>query len=131
MNAGGAAEIVLDKGYHSNDVLATLKRWGVRAYCSEPSRGRRNWKDKNEEGGLTEPTAHSGRAWKEPAPQRAERVERSFAHLCEIGGMRRTHLRRHANILKRLLIHVAAFNLGLVNGKISGCGTPRGMAKCV
>jgi hypothetical protein len=40
--------------------------------------------------------------------------------------MRRTHLRRHDNIIKRLLIHAGAFNLGLVIRKISGCGTPRG-----
>jgi hypothetical protein len=40
--------------------------------------------------------------------------------------MRGTHLRRHDNIIKRLLIHAGAFNLGLVMRKISGCGTPRG-----
>jgi len=45
--------------------------------------------------------------------------------------MRRTHLRCHRKILKRLLIHAAAFNLGLVMRKISGCGTPRGMAECL
>jgi hypothetical protein len=28
--------------------------------------------------------------------------------------MRRTHLRGHTNILKRVLMHAAAFNLGLV-----------------
>jgi hypothetical protein len=37
--------------------------------------------------------------------QRGERIERSFAHLYDTGGMRRTHLRGHTNILKRLLIH--------------------------
>ena len=45
----------------------------------------------------------------------------------ETGGMRRTHLRRHDNIIKRLLIHAGAFNLGLMMRKISGCGTPRGL----
>lgn len=44
----------------------------------------------------------------------------------ETGAMRRTHLRRHDNIIKRLLIHAGAFNLGLVMRKISGRGTPRG-----
>jgi len=43
---------------------------------------------------------------------RGERVERSFAHLYETGAMRRTRLRGHSNILKRLLIHAGAFNLG-------------------
>ena len=40
--------------------------------------------------------------------QRGERIERSFAHLYDTGGMRRTHLRGHTNILKRLLIHAGA-----------------------
>jgi len=59
--------------------------------------------------------------------QRGEKLERSFAHLYETGGMRRVHLRRHPNILKRLLVHVAAFNLGLVMRKLFGKGTPRGL----
>ena len=45
----------------------------------------------------------------------------------ETGAMRRTHLRGHPNISKRLLIHAAAFNLALVMRKITGSGTPRGM----
>jgi hypothetical protein len=59
--------------------------------------------------------------------QRGERVERSFAHLYETGALRRTHLRRHDNIIKRLMIHASAFNLGLVMRKLSTCGTPRGL----
>ncbi len=59
--------------------------------------------------------------------QRGEKLERSFAHLYETGGMRRVHLRRHPNILKRLLVHVAAFNLGLVMRRLLGRGTPRGL----
>ena len=58
-----------------------------------------------------------------------ERVERSFAHLYEPGRMRRTHLRGHENILKRLLIHGGAFNLSLVLRKERGAGTPRGLAE--
>ena len=57
-------------------------------------------------------------------------LERSFAHLYETGGMRRVHLRRHPNILKRLLVHVAAFNLGLVMRRLLGRGTPRGLQGC-
>ena len=41
-------------------------------------------------------------------------MERTFAHCYDTGGMRRTHLKKHDNILKRLLIHAAGFNLGLV-----------------
>ena len=59
--------------------------------------------------------------------QRGERIERSFAHLYDTGGMRRTHLRGHSNILKRLLIHAGGFNLGLVMRHLIGFGTPRGL----
>ena len=59
--------------------------------------------------------------------QRGERIERSFAHLYDTGGMRRTHLRGHTNILKRLLIHAGGFNLGLVMRHLIGSGTPRGV----
>ena len=41
--------------------------------------------------------------------------------------MRRTHLRGHTNILKRVLIHAGGFNLGLVMRQLIGLGTPRGL----
>jgi len=62
--------------------------------------------------------------------QRGERIERSFAHLYDTGGMSRTHLRGHTNILKRLLIHAGGFNLGLVTRHLIGSGTPRGLQDC-
>ena len=39
--------------------------------------------------------------------------------------MRRTHLRGHPNIRKRLLIQVAAFNLGLLMRRLYSVGKPR------
>jgi len=59
--------------------------------------------------------------------RRGETVERSFAHVYDTGGMRRTHLRGHTNILKRILIHVSGFNLGLIMRQMIGVGTPRGL----
>ncbi len=59
--------------------------------------------------------------------RRGELLERSFAHLYDTGRMRRTHLRGHRNILKRLLLHVAAFNLSLILRREAGAGTPRGL----
>jgi len=58
---------------------------------------------------------------------RGEKLERTFAHAYETGGMRRTHLRGHGNILKRLLVHAGGFNLGLVMRALIGVGTPRGL----
>lgn len=127
VNAAGPAEAVLDKGYHSNDVLLKLRQWHVRAYCSEPQRGRRQWKNKVEERKAVYQNRRRirGARGRSLLRQRGEKVERSFAHMYETGGLRRTHLRGHPNILKRLLIHAAAFNLGLVMRSVTGSGTPR------
>lgn len=129
LNPEGPAELVLDKGYHSNDVLMILKDVAVRSYCSEPDRGRRNWIGKEDEKSAVYQNRRriGGERGKRLLRQRGERVERSFAHMYETGGMRRTHLRHHDNIIKRLLIHAGAFNLGLVMRKLSGYGTPRGL----
>ena len=129
MNPEGPKEVVLDKGYHSNEMLVELADWQVRSYCSEPDRGRRCWEGKKEEQAAV--YANRRRIWGERGRrllrQRGEKVERSFAHCYETGGMRRVHLRHHPDILKRLLVHVAAFNLGLVMRQILGRGTPRGL----
>jgi transposase len=59
--------------------------------------------------------------------RRGEYLERSFAHVYDTGAMRRTHLRGHRNILKRLLVHASAFNLGILMRAMFGRGTPRGL----
>lgn len=59
--------------------------------------------------------------------KRGELIERTFAHCYDTGGMRRTHLRKHENIRKQLLIHVAGMNLGLLLRSKYGIGTPRGL----
>src|ERR1700674_5855552 len=40
--------------------------------------------------------------------------------------MRRTHLRGHTNILKRLLIHAGGFQSRPADARDPRCGTPRG-----
>ena len=49
-----------------------------------------------------------------PLSKTLRSLERAFAHLLTTGGMRRTHLRGHENIRKRMLVHAAGFNLGLL-----------------
>jgi transposase len=129
VNPEGPKEVVLDKGYHSNEMLVELADWQVRSYCSEPGRGRRDWEGKKAEQAAVYANRRRirGERGKRLLRQRGEKVERSFAHCYETGGMRRVHLRHHRNILKRLLVHVAAFNLGLVMRKGLGHGTPRGL----
>lgn len=125
-----ANEAVTDKGYHSNGTLTELREDGTRSYISEPDRGRRNWKNKAAERAATYANRRRirGERGKRLMKLRAEKAERSFAHCYETGGMRRCWLRGTVNILKRLLVHVAAYNLGLVMRKLLGKGTPRGLA---
>jgi transposase len=61
---------------------------------------------------------------------RGERLERPFAHLYETGRMRRVHLRGPDNILKRVLLHAGALNLGLLMRTLFGVGTPRSLQGC-
>ncbi len=56
---------------------------------------------------------------------RAEIVERSFAHILDRGGMRRTWLRGRENVQKRYLLHVAGHNMSLLMRQLIGAGTPR------
>jgi transposase len=126
-------EVVTDKGYHSNETTRDLRDNEIRTYMSEPDRGRRVWIDEQTgEGKSAEQAAVyanrrriQGRRGKALLRKRGELLERPFAHCYETGGMRRTHLRGHPNILKRLLIHVAGFNLGLVMRQLLGIGKPR------
>lgn len=126
-------EVIADKGYHSNAVLTALKALGIRSYISEPDHGRRNWKGKQRERAAVYGNRRRirGARGKGLLRLRGERVERSFAHCYETGGMRRLHLRGRENILKRLLVHVGAFNLSLAMRKRLGAGTPRGLADAV
>ena len=121
-------EVVLDKGYHSDATLLTLTGGGWRIYASEPKRGRRRWQGKpagTQEAVYANHRRIEGHRGKRLLRRRGELVERSFAHGYETGGMRRTHLRGHPNILKRILIHMGGFNLSLVLRKHLGAGKPR------
>ena len=122
-------EQVADKGYHSNALLEDLAILGVRTYLSEPARGRRKWKGKY---GARDAVYGNrrrirGARGRRLLRQRGERLERPFAHAYETGGLRRVYLRGHSNILKRVLIHTAALNLGLLMRLLVGVGTPRSL----
>ena len=122
-------EVVTDKGYHSNDVICSLSGIGLRTYISEPDRGHRDWEGKHEERDAVYANRRRirGKRGRRLGRKRGELVERPFAHCFETGRMRRTHLRGHENILKRLLVHVAGCNFGLLMRTQYGNGTPRGV----
>jgi transposase len=128
MNGNGIEELVTDRGYHSGAVVQRVKSFEVRSYIPEKQqKGRRNWQGKAEEQQAVYQNRRRVRGdyGKSLLRRRGELVERSFAHCYETGGMRRTHLRGHQNILKRQLIHVGAFNLSLILRQLLGAGTPR------
>ncbi len=129
MSARGLEEVVADKGYHGGPLLEDLREIGVRSYIPEPKRGRRHWQGKASEQAAVYSNRRriGGNRGKQLLRRRGELLERSFAHVYDTGGMRRTHLRGHRNILKRLLLHVAAFNLSLILRREAGVGTPRGL----
>ena len=120
-------EIVTDKGYHSNRSCQELQELGMRTYLSEPERGRRHWEAQGEAQKAVYANRRRvrGERGKRLQRLRGERLERSNAHMYETGGMRRTHLRGHENILKRLIVHAAGFNLGLLLRSVIGIGKPR------
>jgi transposase len=122
-------ELVADRGYHSAAVLRRAQELGLRSYIAEPKRPRRRWRGRKAEQKATYANHRRmrGARGKRLARWRTEKVERSMAHSYETGGLRRVHLRGHGNIVKRVLVHVAAFNLGLVMQKLFGHGTPRGL----
>ena len=124
-----AAEAVLDKGYHSKKAMLDLQEMDIRSYASEPDRGRQNW---DGDLGLDARDAVyanrrriNGERGKQLLRSRGEKLERTFAHCYETGNLRRLHLRGRDNIAKRVLIHAAGFNVGLLMRVKYGLGKPR------
>ena len=132
---GGIQEVVADRGYHSGELVGDLHQRGYNTCIPERrQKRRRNWKRLSRKSASEKPDAGSGPSTSIAADSKAppakpfsasegETVERSFAHACETGGMRRVHLRGRANILKRYQIHLAALNLGIVMRSLFGLGT--------
>jgi transposase len=125
----GIQELVADKGYHSNQILVDLVELDIRTYVSEPDRGCRNWtgKDAAREAVYGNRRRIRGPRGQRLLRQRGERLERPFAHAYETGRLRRVYLRGRSNILKRVLVHMAALNLGLLMRVLAGVGTPRSL----
>jgi transposase len=122
------AECVADKGYHARALLKDLDGGPWRARIAEPQRrGISRWHGDEE----ARRAVYNNRGrlrsevGKQAMRQRAELVERSFAHILDRGGLRRTWLRGRENVHKRYLIHVAGHNLGLLMRLLIGAGTPK------
>ena len=122
-------EVVADKGYHSRTIVRDLETLEIRTYISEPDRGRQSWIGQAAERDAVYMNRRRirGNRGKRLLRRRGELLERPCAHLYESGGFRRAHVRGHENVLKRLLVHAGAFNLGLWMRTLFGIGTPRSL----
>jgi hypothetical protein len=124
-------EAVGDKGYHATDTLELADSLNIRTYIPEPKRkGERNWQGVSEE--KRQAVINNRRRTRRPKSKRlqrlrSERVERSFAHMCETGGARRSWLRGIEKVQKRYLIAAVARNLGLLMRKLFAIGTAKGL----
>ena len=133
--AGSSAQIrdvAADKGYHAADRLATLEQHTpYRTYIPEPVRAqKRRWRDRSPEqrsAVYANRRRTKGDRGKRLQRLRSEFVERTFAHVCETGGARRTWLHGIEKVRKRYLIAAAAHNLGLLMRVLFKMGTPRGL----
>src|SRR5262245_18517910 len=124
-------EVAADKGYHKVETLADCAEEGLRTYIPEPKRTKeRVWTDKpagGEEAYRGNRRRVQGARSKRLQRKRSEYVERTFAHVCETGGARRSWVRGLVNVSKRYLMQVAGHNLGILMRKLFGVGTPRGL----
>jgi hypothetical protein len=124
--------LVGDKGYHSREGLKRLAGgvWKTRIAEPEPAHGYLRWHGDTEarEAVYANRVRLKSGVGREAMRRRGEMVERSFAHVLDRGGMRRTWLRGRENVHKRYLIHVAGFNLSILMRALFGQGTPRGAA---
>lgn len=133
--AGSSAQIrdvAADKGYHATEILATLEQHTpYRTYIPEPVRAqKRRWRERSPEqrsAVYANRRRIKGDRGKRLQRLRSEFVERTFAHVCETGGARRTWLHGIEKVRKRYLIAAAAHNLGLLMRVLFKMGTPRGL----
>ncbi|MGC9458128.1 MAG: transposase [Halothiobacillaceae bacterium] len=125
------SELVADKGYHSRAVLKELDDGPWKTRIAEPKSKGLNWWHGDHE---ARRAVYNNRIrlgtgkGREAAKRRTELAERSFQHVLDRGGMRKTWLRGRENVQKRYLLHIAGFNLGLLMRHLTGYGTPKGAA---
>ena len=131
-NENNKVELVADKGYFSKDVVKITKNMHFSTRIAEPHHD--YWYCWNGDYEARD-AVYANRArlksekGKASMRKRGEMVERSFQHVLDKGGQRRSHLRGDENIEKAYLLATAAFNLGLILRKITKYGTPKGFAQ--
>jgi transposase len=126
-NTERAQSVTADKGYFKADEVADLQEIGIETNIADPIENRRFDKLAPSvraavEAAVATVTGCSGRVLQR---LRAELVERTFHHVLDCGGARRTTLRGRENIRKRYLIQAACANLSLLMRHLGQAGTPK------
>jgi transposase len=126
-NTERAESITGDKGYFKAEEIADLQELGFDTHISDPISNRRLDKLSSRVRAAVEAAAESvaTASGKALLKLRAELVERTFEHVLDCGGARRTTLRGRNNIRKRYLIQAACANLSLLMRHLGSAGTPK------
>jgi len=119
--------LVADKGYYKTDELAALQEAGIKTVIPDKEQ-KRNLEKLSKRQRRAVRAARRGVTsayGKALLRKRGELLERSFQHVLDCGGARRTTLRGRDNVIKRYLIQAACANLSLLMRKVCGIGTPK------
>jgi len=122
------SELCADEGYFAIGPIAELQACGVRTVIGDPLEAKRKREKLNEEEGVA--WRRAKRAVKSPSGkallrQRGQHLERSFCHVLDHGGLRRTTLRGCGKLTKRHWVAAMAHNLSLLMRHLIGHGTPK------
>ena len=118
-----ARKAVADKGYHKNEELLKLKEAGMEPVIAEPFGKAIPQDEAQAEAFEANRRNRKSDDGKQAMRDRAEKVERSFRHLLDYGGARRTTLCGHLKIAKRMLLSGMGFNLSILMWNLAGMGT--------
>jgi len=116
-----------DKGYYNVSEITEIQCLGITTIISDKEINR-NTNKLSDEGATAVELAQSAvksNKGKELLKRRGSHVERSFAHVLDCGGERRTTLRGINKNRKRYLIAAACYNLSLLMRTIFGIGTAK------
>ena len=119
--------VTADKGYHAVTELQQLQHESIRTVISDPVKKRQLEKLSPAEARAVRSARRSVRSesGKQLLRKRGMHLERSFAHLLDAGGARRTTLRGLENLNKRFKLSAAIYNLSQLMRKLWGVGTPK------
>ena len=120
--------LTTDEGYFSVEEVCALQGERIRTVMGDPHETRRN---KDKQCKVTRQTLHransavKSKSGKALLRKRGEHLERSFAHVLDHGGLRRTTLRGIKNLTKRQIAAAMIYDLSLLMRKVFGFGTPK------